>query len=475
MQLELPSVVTVIILALGISSVGTKAQNIADPGGPYDGIVGIPVTFDASNSTANADLYIWTFGDETNGVNSTTTNSTITHTYEEDGTYEACLVVEKAPDANSPKNCTDVTIVNNGTTTTETTAFPTQTDVVFVTVVSTIFVQPLDTITVTQVLTEVIDTTIVTETQGVTEFTTETVPFNESSTSDSTATEDLFSTNTSIATATDDSFSTFNPDFSQFSTLTSTATASPSVVDSGDITGLQANAGGPYFGFVGEAITLSAAKSVPGGNATLEDLTYQWRFGDEAEFTPSTVVNGSTTVTHKFLSAIEYTTCLTLIQGSGISVDCTNVTITENSDIVSADEAENILKNGDDSWMEIGEGYTEANDIITVPVDGGAYQHVNLNQTRTAQVFLQSYVKSKDYNVYDTYPVLRLMVTYNEEDTPEENFAFKLPVNVTTGATLSYLINPAYPINNATVYLMYIGQSGEAQFEDVFFGPVVVF
>jgi len=64
---------------------------VADPGGPYTGNEGSPVTF---NGTGSADpdgdplTYHWDFGDGTTG-----TSSTPTHTYADNGTYVVCLTV----------------------------------------------------------------------------------------------------------------------------------------------------------------------------------------------------------------------------------------------------------------------------------------------------------------------------------------------------------------------------------------------
>jgi|GEM_PF-5249166 len=68
-----------------------QSPPVADAGGPYLGVVGIPITFNGSGST-DADgtivSYVWNFGDSTTG-----TGVTPTHTYTIPGNYTVVLTV----------------------------------------------------------------------------------------------------------------------------------------------------------------------------------------------------------------------------------------------------------------------------------------------------------------------------------------------------------------------------------------------
>jgi hypothetical protein len=86
----------------------------ADPGGPYQGVAGTAVTFDASGSTDfdNQDgttdndqalLYAWTFGD---GSEETTGSPTVSHTYAAAGTYPVTLVVRDGVAGSDPAQTT---------------------------------------------------------------------------------------------------------------------------------------------------------------------------------------------------------------------------------------------------------------------------------------------------------------------------------------------------------------------------------
>ena len=71
----------------------------ANPGGPYEGLVGGDITFDGSGSTDNdGELveYLWDFGDGSTG-----TGSSVAHTYSTAGTFTISLVVKDDDGASS--------------------------------------------------------------------------------------------------------------------------------------------------------------------------------------------------------------------------------------------------------------------------------------------------------------------------------------------------------------------------------------
>ena len=64
---------------------------IADPNGPYNGVVGSPVSFDGTGSSdpdGSITAYAWDFGDTVLGA-----GATPTHTYSDEGTYTVALTV----------------------------------------------------------------------------------------------------------------------------------------------------------------------------------------------------------------------------------------------------------------------------------------------------------------------------------------------------------------------------------------------
>jgi PKD repeat protein len=97
-------------LILDISSyfAPVSTSPIVNPGGPYIGTVGLPITFDGSKSAAPTGqtlTYSWNFGDGTaNG-----TGVSPTHTYTATGTYTVCLTVTDTA-GGSNTACTTVTI-----------------------------------------------------------------------------------------------------------------------------------------------------------------------------------------------------------------------------------------------------------------------------------------------------------------------------------------------------------------------------
>ena len=62
------------------------APPVADVGGPYAGIVGLPIAFNGSGSTGPITTYLWSFGD-----GSTAQGVTASHTYSNPGTYPVTL------------------------------------------------------------------------------------------------------------------------------------------------------------------------------------------------------------------------------------------------------------------------------------------------------------------------------------------------------------------------------------------------
>lgn len=81
---------------------------IANPNGPYQGLVGEPVTFDGSGSTDDGTIvrYDWSFGD---GAVAMDAGPNPTHTYNAEGTYNVVLTVTDDED-NSDAAATTATI-----------------------------------------------------------------------------------------------------------------------------------------------------------------------------------------------------------------------------------------------------------------------------------------------------------------------------------------------------------------------------
>lgn len=79
------------VTSAAITAPPVNIAPVADPGGPYDGQPGQPITFDGTGSSdANEDAltYAWDFGDGAMGV-----DDAPTHTYAVDGTYTVTLTV----------------------------------------------------------------------------------------------------------------------------------------------------------------------------------------------------------------------------------------------------------------------------------------------------------------------------------------------------------------------------------------------
>jgi hypothetical protein len=84
---------------------------VANPGGPYTGIAGVPITFDGSaSSDPDGDplTYAWDF-DASDGIQVDAVGVTATHAYAVDGLYVASLTVTDNGDGDPAQVCSDRT------------------------------------------------------------------------------------------------------------------------------------------------------------------------------------------------------------------------------------------------------------------------------------------------------------------------------------------------------------------------------
>jgi len=96
-------------VAITISSGGTNDPPVADPGGPYQGIVNTDIQFDGSGSydpDGDPITYAWDFDDGTTG-----TGATPVHAYAAPGIYDVCLTVNDGLVDSDPA-CTTAVVVD---------------------------------------------------------------------------------------------------------------------------------------------------------------------------------------------------------------------------------------------------------------------------------------------------------------------------------------------------------------------------
>jgi PKD repeat protein len=79
-----------VMIGLGFGTAGaqTNVVPVAAPGGPYSGVAGVPVQFNAGSSTGLGLSFEWSFGDGTSA-----TGAAVSHTYATAGTYAVTLTV----------------------------------------------------------------------------------------------------------------------------------------------------------------------------------------------------------------------------------------------------------------------------------------------------------------------------------------------------------------------------------------------
>jgi RHS repeat-associated protein len=264
--------------ATASASATVAALPVANAGGPYTGSTGQAVSFDGSGSTAPTGqtlTFAWSFGD-----GGTAIGSKPTHVYATAGTYTVTLTVTGTSGGTSSATATAtiqaLSVANAG--------------------------GPY-AVNLGQAI--VLDGSKSTAPSGQT-LTTYAWTFGDSTTGVGVSPSHTYAAaGTYVVTL----------------TVTSTSGNSASATTSATVNQLPvANAGGPYSGNVGQAITFDGSKSTPPPGQT---LTYSWNFGDSGTGT-------GVGPTHTYATAGTYTATLTVTGTSG-GVATATATITVNA------------------------------------------------------------------------------------------------------------------------------------------------
>jgi PKD repeat protein len=81
----------VVAAGLGTSAARAQVAPAANPGGPYVGVVGVPIQFDGTASIGEGLTFGWDFGDGTSGA-----GPIVAHTYAAPGVYTVTLTLVDA-------------------------------------------------------------------------------------------------------------------------------------------------------------------------------------------------------------------------------------------------------------------------------------------------------------------------------------------------------------------------------------------
>ena len=256
-----------------------------DAGGPYTATKNVPVTFNGSGSTPGANAsslsYFWNFGDGTSG-----SGVSPSHIYTQAGTYTVKLTVTN----NCGKSClctTTVTVTN-----------PPQT------------VCPTPVCNAGGPYTTTVNTPITLNGSGSNGGGNgQTIASYFWNFGDGTNGSGVNPSKTYTAPGTYTVTLTVVNACGKFCSCTTTVTVrQPACVQP------TCNAGGPYSGTVGSAVTFNGTGSLPGGSATI--TSYLWNFGDGA--TGSGIMT-----THIYTAPGTYTVTLTVINDCGKQSSCT--------------------------------------------------------------------------------------------------------------------------------------------------------
>ena len=239
---------------------------VANPGGPYSGTAGTPVTFNGAGSTdpkSEPLTYAWSFGD-----GATATGAAPTHPYATAGTYTVSLTV------------TNTDNLHTSATTTATIAVPAA--------------QP-PVANAGGPYTGTAGTAVSFNGSGSADPKSETLTYAWSFGDGGTATGPTPTHTYAVAGTFAVSLTVTNTDSL---TATSSATATIAAAPQAPV----ANAGGPYNGTAGVAVSFSGAGS---SDPKSETLTYAWTFGDGGTAT-------GVAPTHTYAAAGTYTATLTV-------------------------------------------------------------------------------------------------------------------------------------------------------------------